>query len=588
MFGDDDRDILILYATETGTAQDAADRIARHCRRGHLRSRVLSVDQYTPADLISENIVIFVISTTGSGLEPRSMKEMWTMLLRSDLPNDLFEDLQFAVFGLGDTAYEKFCWPAKRLFRRLKSLGAEEICDLGEGDEQHHLGLNGALDPWIKNLFEALLQVLPLPPGLEAHPADETPPARVSISAASPSPLVDDSLNGAKGYHDCVVTCNDRITAEDWYQDVRHLEFTFREDIEYSPGDIAVIRPKANPDEVDEFLTSMDWGDISDGLFNITHVQRDQSLPEHLPPKSSLREVFTRYLDFNAVPRRSFFQYLRYFTEDTMEIERLNEFLSDSGADDLYEYCYQVRRTIREVLSEFRGVKIPKEYIFDVFPPLRPREFSIASAIKKHPRQIHLCVAIVKYRTKLRVPRRGVCSKYLSALKPGDSIKIGLKEGFIKLPSDRSTPVICVGPGTGIAPMRAVLEERIFHQSYNNTLYFGCRSANKDQHYRIEWEEYKALEQLTYRVACSRDVPEGVKRTYVQALIEEDGERIWELLEQQKAWVLISGSSNKMPTAVKEALRLCAEEKGKKTASESAEYVRMLERTGRLIEECWS
>jgi sulfite reductase alpha subunit-like flavoprotein len=92
------------------------------------------------ADLVAEELVIFIVSTTGSGQEPRSMTSFWNMLLRSDLPNDLFEDLTFTIFGLGDTAYEKFCWPAKKLHRRLLTLGAVELCEKGEGDDQHQLG----------------------------------------------------------------------------------------------------------------------------------------------------------------------------------------------------------------------------------------------------------------------------------------------------------------------------------------------------------------------------------------------------------------------------------------------------------------
>jgi sulfite reductase alpha subunit-like flavoprotein len=155
------RSLLILYATETGNAQDAADRIARQCRRIAFHCRVLSMDAYSVVgimlgnesscyskththpsqpELISEKLVIFVVSTTGSGTEPRSMASLWRMLLRSDLPVDLFEDLLFAVFGLGDTSYEKFCWPAKKLARRMSTLGATEICERGEGDDQHQLG----------------------------------------------------------------------------------------------------------------------------------------------------------------------------------------------------------------------------------------------------------------------------------------------------------------------------------------------------------------------------------------------------------------------------------------------------------------
>lgn len=157
----DGRALTITYATETGTAEDVADRLARLCRCLHIHARVHNMEAYSPVrlqafsqssglvsthsttpqgELINEHLIIFVVSTTGSGREPRAMTPLWQMLLRADLPDDLFEDMTFAVFGLGDTSYEKFCWPAKLLSRRLAQLGASELCARGEGDEQHHLG----------------------------------------------------------------------------------------------------------------------------------------------------------------------------------------------------------------------------------------------------------------------------------------------------------------------------------------------------------------------------------------------------------------------------------------------------------------
>ncbi|KAJ6612272.1 hypothetical protein B0H10DRAFT_2053037 [Mycena sp. CBHHK59/15] len=589
--GAGDRSLLILYATETGTAQDLADRLARQCRRIHFACRVLSTDKYSLSDLISETLVLFVISTTGSGSEPRAMTAMWKILLRSDLPPDLFDELSFAVFGLGDTAYENFCWPAKKLSRRLASLGATEICGRGEGDDQDPLGVDGALEPWMDKVSEALLRTHPLPHDMEIIPADRIPPARASIEnlaqkARAPgdnSPPVE--LN-ADFYH-AIVKCNTRITADDWYQDVRHLEFDFEDEIRYSPGDVAVVRPLVPSGDVDAFLSCMGWLDIADTSFRIEQTMTDQSLPEHLPAVATPRLLFTQYLDFNAVPRRSFFQFLRYFTTDELECEKLDDFLSCEGANDLYEYCYRVRRTIREVLAEFRHVKIPLQYIFDAFPALRPRQFSIASSLKCFPSQIHLCVAIVKYRTKLKVPRRGVCTTYLASLRQGDKVQIGLQKGFISLPVDHTTPVICIGPGTGIAPMRAVIQERLHDGARANTLYFGCRSGAKDQHYGAEWISYSAEQDLTYRAVFSRDGPEGTPRTYVQALIREDAERIWKLLCDD-AYVLISGSSNKMPAAVKDALRFAVETHGKLTADSASDFVSAMEAKGQLIEECWS
>ncbi|PFH47620.1 hypothetical protein AMATHDRAFT_82115 [Amanita thiersii Skay4041] len=581
--------LLILYATETGNTQDAADTIARQCRRLSLRARILSIEDYPLPDLVSEELVIFVVSTTGSGQEPRSMTPFWHMLLRSDLPTDLFEDMTFAVFGLGDTAYEKFCWPAKKLSRRLLSLGAVELCERGEADDQHQLGIDGALVPWIETLLRALLGYLSLPPGMTDTQPSSAPPPRVRLTRIeATSDKNQPQIPSRESRYQAKVKCNTRITATDWFQDVRHLELDFDQDIQYSPGDVAVIYPIASSKDVDSFLQDMEWASGADDAYTMEHIMSDQTLPSNLPSVITFKELFTRHLDFNAVPKRSFFQYLRYFATDELEVERLDEFLSLEGADELYDYCFGVRRTIREVLMEFRHTKIPKDYIFDIFPPLRPRQFSIASSVKKHPRQIHLCIAIVKYRTKLKVPRRGVCTSYISRLEPGNELLIGIQRGFIRLPPDKNTPILCIGPGTGIAPMRSVIEERIHAGSTANTLYFGCRSASKDHHYGSEWTEYAERQKIAYRPAFSRDGPTGTKRVYVQDRIEQYAEETWELVGKAGAWVFISGSSNKMPTAVKNAIKAAAEIYGGYSADDASRYIEDMIQEGRLIEECWS
>ncbi|KAJ3508725.1 hypothetical protein NMY22_g16521 [Coprinellus aureogranulatus] len=511
------------------------------------------------------------------------------MLLRSDLPEDIFEGLPFAVLGLGDSSYERFCWAAKLLSRRMNSLGATEICPRGEANEQDQLGIDEVLHPWTETLLKTLLQLAPLPSGIEPV-LNTTPPSRVVLEETTADRLdeVVDPLLKDERYHQAWVKANDRITAPDWYQDVRHFEFDFQDEVQYDPGDVAVIHPIAASDDVDSFLDIVHWSNKADVPLVIRRHVEDQSLPDFLPEVSTLREVFTRYLDFNAVPRRNFFQYLRYFSEDELETEKLDEFLSSQGADELYDYCQKVRRTIKEVLTEFRNVRIPIDYIFDVFPPLRPRHFSIASSIQAHPHQVQLCIAIVKYRTKLKVPRRGVCTSYLANLRPGDSLRIGFLNGLIQLPSNDSTPVICVGPGTGVAPMRSLIEERVHRGAKANTLYFGCRSEAKDQHYGEQWRALTEAGALVYRTAFSRDAPEGVKRTYVQDRISEDSERIWRLVNEEGAWIYISGSSNKMPMAVKEAFAKAAIDHGGYDEDGAKAYINNLLKQGRLMEECWS
>lgn len=140
MSNDDYKRILILYATETGNSWDAAERIAREARRRNREATVMSIDTYDTHSLIDEPLVVFVISTTGSGEEPRPMKGLWQQLLRSDLPSDLFDGLAFTVFGLGDSAYERFCWASKKLVRRLLGLGATQIAESCHADEQDRFG----------------------------------------------------------------------------------------------------------------------------------------------------------------------------------------------------------------------------------------------------------------------------------------------------------------------------------------------------------------------------------------------------------------------------------------------------------------
>ena len=156
------------------------------------------------------------------------------------------------------------------------------------------------------------------------------------------------------------------------------------------------------------------------------------------------------------------------------------------------------------------------------------------------------------------------------------------------VPTDRTTPVLCIGPGTGVAPMRAVIQERVHAGITGDTLYFGCRHASKDHHYGAEWKELADEGKLAYRAAFSRDGPEGKARTYVQDLLREDAARVWELVGVQGAWVYISGSANKMPAAVRAAIAHAVRTEGGRTEEEAKEYVAGMEREGRLIEECWS
>ncbi|KAJ1649970.1 NAPDH-dependent diflavin reductase [Dispira simplex] len=586
--------ILILYGSQTGCAEDVALRIGREARRRHFQPEIMALDDLPKSRLGEPTLAIFVCSTTGQGEEPDNMKSFWRFLLRKSLPENTLANLEFTVFGLGDSSYAKFNFPARKIYRRVVQLGGRCFYPSGEGDDQHYLGIDGMLDPWLRGLWETLLSKYPLPSDCPIVPESVQPEAsfRVELMGSVPESqqvASDPHYPSNVVYMDMVK--NQRITSSDHFQDVRHIilrrSSQSSSPVVFQPGDTAQLFPRNIPSEVQEFLTQMNWVEIADQPLVVHPNLAGIQLPPYLPNPTTLRTLFECYFDIYSVPRRSFFEMLAYFTDDPMETEKLREFCSTEGQDDLYAYSHRVRRTIVEVLRDFKSHHIPLDYLFDIFPDIRPRAFSIASSLHAHPDEIHLTIGIVEYWTKLSTQRRGVCTKWLKALDPAMNsitLPVTLKRGTMRLPTSPAVPVIMVGPGTGVAPMRSFIQERVYQGAKKNILFFGCRYTNKDFYYQDEWQALQAEGYLEYFAACSRD---QVQKVYVQHLIREQAEYLWNLIHHQQAVVLISGNANRMPEDVKEAFTDIVRQEGNLQQADAQKYIHQLEKSNRYLEECW-
>ncbi|KAI7901704.1 uncharacterized protein BX663DRAFT_513736 [Cokeromyces recurvatus] len=578
-----DRSLVILYGSETGCAQDVAENLGRQARRRHFKTKVVAMDDYDKSQLVEEKLVIFVCSTTGQGAEPANMKKFWRFLLRKNLPNDILSDLDCAVIGLGDSSYRKFNFPSKKLYKRLIQLGANMIIERGDCDDQHYLGLDGALIPWSKKLWDIVLQKYPT---IEPIIPDE-----VLLPASFKMEFLKEGKpehqRTLPGEFDLTIKANTRITAADHFQDVRHIELTCDDpNFSYEPGDIAVIMPQNLVADVDLFLEQMGWSAYADSLIKLTPTDPSYTLPAHWPSRMTFRDIFVYHLDIFGVPRRSFFEMLAYFTTTEDHTERLREFASPEGQEDMWAYCARPRRTIAEVLFDFKPFNIPFDYILDLFPTLQSRSFSIASSLHLHPNTMELCVAIVKYKTKMRKIRRGVFTKWLSTWQPGDVIpRIRIAKGTMTLPPSPDIPLIAIGPGTGLAPMRSFLEERIFQGAHQNVLLFGCRYHDKDFYYKDEWQRYEEQGQLTLFTAFSRDQEQKV---YVQDRIRQHAGFLWDLIENQHAKIVLSGSLDKMPADVAYAFKQIFMKEGKLNAEEAENYFSDMIKSGQYQEECWN
>ncbi|XP_072739153.1 NADPH-dependent diflavin oxidoreductase 1 isoform X2 [Ciconia boyciana] len=639
-----ERKLLVLFGSQTGTAQDTAERIGREAKRRHFQCRVEALDSYDVANLINELLVVFVCATTGQGDPPDNMKMFWRFLFRKNLPPGSLCQLDYAVLGLGDSSYPK---------------------------------PDAVVDPWLLALWDKILTLYPLPSGLEIISPDVCLPPKYTLHyLAEDSPHPDGGLLQPTApravpseLHPFAaqLVSNQRVTAESHFQDVRLIEFDVTgSGITFSAGDVVMIQPQNCPEDVEQFcqLLRLD----PDRRFVLKPTEPGTSLPALLPQPCSIRHLVTHYLDISCVPRRSFFELLSYFSTNELEREKLQEFSSAQGQEELYSYCNRPRRTTLEALWDFPHTTcaIPPEYLLDLIPRIRPRAFSIASSMLAHPDRIQILVAVVRYKTRLSKPRRGLCSTWLASLNPeqGDvRVPLWVKKGGMKFPADPDTPVIMIGPGTGVAPFRAAIQERVAqgrravglsrklrlveghgqlwkallvlharslllfqhtgasgcHKppdlmvtwflsppgssrpglsarpgkergpsgllSAGNCLFFGCRQKSKDFYCQAEWEELVTKGFLTLFTAFSRDQEEKV---YVQHRIQENRRLVWELLSSGSAHVYLAGNAKQMPAAVAEALQSVLQLEGGLSPSEAEEHLTALERSQRFQSETWS
>ncbi|KAG9189371.1 hypothetical protein G6011_06239 [Alternaria panax] len=626
------RRALVVYGSETGNAQDVAGELGRVAQRLRFDTEVAELDAITLRQLLQHHVVLIAISTTGQGELPPNSQKFWKAIRSARLRPGCLQQMRFASFGLGDTSYPKYNWAHRKLYNRLVQLGAQPICDRGESDEQHPDGIDGSFLPWSTKLRQHLLNSYPLADGVEPIPDDVLLDPKwllepvEDVAASSPKAEVAPASNGdipedppsdllhVSGGLTAKVASNERVTPATHWQDVRHVRFEIPDTHPYVPGDVLTIYPKNFPSDVSQFLACMGWTSEADVPLRFVPTSpstpSDATLPiRNMEPGTTitLRELLTNHLDIIAIPRRSFFAQLAHYTSDETHKERLLEFTDPQYLDELYDYTTRPRRSILEVLQEFESVKIPWQRVCSIIPTLRGRQFSIASAMNstaelEKKTEIELLIAIVKYKTIIKRIRQGVATRYIASLKPGQEITVTLSRGGLGVSKDElDRPVVMIGPGTGVAPMRSLIYQRIrwrgeYKRLLNghtqedsdivkDLLFFGCRNAESDYFFKEEWAQLQSAGvPLEVFAAFSRDQRQKV---YVQDLIRQQSSIVFSHLFHKSGILYICGSSGKMPQAVREALIEAFQEHGGMDREAAENYLVGMEKGGRYRQETW-
>lgn len=572
--------LTILYGSQTGTAEELAFRLGREASKRGFAHTIFPMDDYNTECLADGAVKIFLCSTTGEGEEPDNMKGFWRFLRRKDLPPADYNDLHFAVFGLGDSSYELFNWAGKKLYRRLLQLGAKAVVDRGDGDDQHRFGVDGAFGPWLEGLWTQLANHVTAKNWILRPISDPSPSIPIHLTD------MNHHLDIARPVTNATIIFNERITSENDQdiKDVRHIRFSC--DLPYDAGDVAVLRPVNSDTEVDAALSALGIAHLSD---QTVCIGPSSSIPKHVPRHISVKRLFKEFLDLNRPPSRYFFEVLSRLVSPNHPLaeahhEKLLELgadLSEVGLDSYLDYAWRPKRKPAEVLLDFQSVKIPFEWILELFPWIKSRSFSIASYAPGE--RVDVVVALVRYKTIMAEERVGLCSQWLESIGPDAQLQVSINTGSMRPAINPQIPLVLLCSGTGIAPMLSIIEKiSLASERPPVYLFFGCRKRSGDALFINEL----AGKYPWVHCFCvgSRDGPKGVAKAYLADILRQNSDLVAELLLHPQSQWYLSGNS-KLPASVKKALGEIADSR---LPISGSEFIQRLVQNRRFHSETWS
>jgi len=541
-------EVTILYGSESGNAEALADQTAKKIVAAGLKAKVLNMGDIKPAKLKDVKNLLVLVSTWGEGDAPENAVDFHAAFMGDKAPK--FEGTRFSVLGLGDTSYEHFCKMGKDFDSRLEALGGQRIfprqdCDV-DFDDDYAKWSQGVISE-LEKLAEPVAA-----PAATAAPAAAPVTATVAYGRKNPFPS---ELKER-------VMLNGRGSAKETI----HLEFDLEgSGLTYEAGDALAVVPHNAEDVVDDIIktTKLDPdADVTVKEFNGT-----------------LREALTTQLDITGIS----LPVLKRYNEIAKD-PKLDELLDPANKGKLQEFLYG--REIVDVLHEFPAKEITPDALVNIMRRLPPRLYSIASSPKAHPGEVHLTVAVVRYDAHGR-KRKGVCSTYLAdRIEEGGKAEIFVSPNkHFKVPANPDAPMIMVGPGTGIAPFRAFIEERKATEAKGkNWLFFGDQHYLTDFLYQTEWQDYLAdgiLNKLD--VAFSRDQKEKV---YVQDRMRDNAKEIYAWLKEGASFY-VCGDASRMATDVDTALHDIVEKEGGMSKEDAAAYVKQLKADKRYLRDVY-
>ena len=536
--------LTIVYGSQTGNAKRIAEQLAERSEAAGLPVRLVRASAYPQRELAQERYLAVVISTQGEGEPPDDARGLVEFIAGKRAPK--LPSLQFAVLGLGDSSYPQFCVIGRQLDARLAELGGTRFAPFGETD----VDVEAVAKPWLDKMLgqarEALKSIVPAARVTPLHAVSN----RSTYSRERPFAAT--------------VLANQRIVARGNERDVRHIELSLEgSGLQYAPGDALGIWPRNPTALVEQWLAALEL----DGALNVTHEDRTLTLTQWLTREREITRV-----------NRSFIAVLAA-TSAHAELIRV---LQPEHAADFTALLanHQPIDLLRRYPAQWQP-----EALVAALRPLTPRLYSIASSPKLVGDEVHLTVAVVDYEAYGSV-HWGAASAFLATTDEDGKVPVFIESNErFRLPTDATRDIIMIGPGTGVAPFRAFVQERQESgASGRNWLFFGNRHFAQDFLYQVEWQEalkQGALHRLD--LAFSRDQSH---KTYVQDRLREHGAELYAWL-QSGAHLYVCGDSAHMAKDVHAALIEVITTHGKQSPDDAKAWLDELLQQGRYARDVY-